>query len=1031
MANCSDCGTEIDGSLSLCEDCATANGAAEAPNRFILPDLRSDPHLESEEATFQDPGREESAEPTPREDSAGRAGVDRDLNAAELSKIARSRKFVIGLIGYPEAGKTWFLARLKYHYENGCPTSVEAGAGWRPFVGGRPYLPVDPAPENYSMVSRTDWTSDHLFVPAGSLSGEDRASRDKVPASAFYIIDIPGEAFRNAMKVRFRDVRAEKLLSAIQICHALIVLLPAEGMVKANSDPNLKTRRKRITRWEDTKNREVHTDAVGTVPADFDALPTLVARKDAQLAELQQLEARVLRGGRESRQARQACDVARLALESIEREIAELRAWRAAYDSLELDRFTGSILRLSTVLAVLRTDPEDSSSVEKLLNASNSEFAQMADGVSLSKAPLLYVAMSKADTLLSGEELAGREPPDATPEHSLRKARRGLVDGIRNYFAWYKFDFLTAFKGQNDGAESDEIDYELPHYGIDAVIEWIGWARRYAEATGLAGSRRGWRLVLGRLTRWRRMEVELARSGAGARPSDNRLPSWLGHYFGVLTRISTPVILALLGGAVLFAAVLLLWIFDPAVYYGYGEDGAIAIQPRPRYPIELARMAKENDRLASGFESRGVGPWSAVPSTDQMFAVASPQIRYELNVLLRKLATLPTDAPLDKAEGQQLLDELGLIDGEMGRSNAWGRRSVIAFHRGWLYQRMERWPEAASAFQDAREQVLAAHAVGAIQVSRQLGVRAAADHGIGYAYLRAGEPMKAEQYLADAVWLAEDNKPLLQRRGDFAAFYAFDPYKTPASFSLGGAWSDLAAARIRVQATLGPTQQNEQALRDLLGSNRGRTADLANQPELATNLLIAGSRLGVSLDQLKEVGPEAADGSGRSDLEGAARDALRASGDTAGGNNPCEKDDVWCVTGRWRQDFTKGDAAAIRRERASLTDFTPGALQYLDEWRNEVLLTERRRSSSERRGIIAGYGDMYQGIGKLGRWIDNAGGLALSFVWLVLIVGPLTWTVSLIWHARRTYRQLHRPRHYEDRRRSGDIQVPVAARDLD
>lgn len=101
-----------------------------------------------------------------------------------------------------------------------------------------------------------------------------------------------------------------------------------------------------------------------------------------------------------------------------------------------------------------------------------------------------YVALTKADTIFKPDALVEQliGPDDCAafaqvlldPREAVLEHRPTLVGKLDQRFDLYKFDFAAAFEGH--GANK-LIDYDEPHKGIWAVIDWIAWCRGLGALT--------------------------------------------------------------------------------------------------------------------------------------------------------------------------------------------------------------------------------------------------------------------------------------------------------------------------------------------------------------------------------------------------------------------------------------------------------------------------------------------------------------------------------------------------------------------
>lgn len=147
-----------------------------------------------------------------------------DTMLKRLAARPREVKLVL-LLGYPTAGKTWFLQRLKWIHTNKKLS----------FKNRKVVLPK-PVWEGHS-VERTDYTGTHLFdmQPIDWRNEPD----PKRPRRTFLIADLPGELFDrtqiagDSVHVYERD----EVTSLLEIADALIMMLPAEEVLSRSVEP--------------------------------------------------------------------------------------------------------------------------------------------------------------------------------------------------------------------------------------------------------------------------------------------------------------------------------------------------------------------------------------------------------------------------------------------------------------------------------------------------------------------------------------------------------------------------------------------------------------------------------------------------------------------------------------------------------------------------------------------------------------------------------------------------------------------------
>ena len=128
---------------------------------------------------------------------------DPEMSAARIQELIDKNANVVGLLGFPGAGKTWFLNRLKYELFTSRNDRHEA---------------IPPHAAQWDSVGRTNGVSEHFF----------RSDAYGTPSS-FYVIDIPGERFISLAEGRF--LGRERELLALKACKALIIVVPADEVL--------------------------------------------------------------------------------------------------------------------------------------------------------------------------------------------------------------------------------------------------------------------------------------------------------------------------------------------------------------------------------------------------------------------------------------------------------------------------------------------------------------------------------------------------------------------------------------------------------------------------------------------------------------------------------------------------------------------------------------------------------------------------------------------------------------------------------
>lgn len=361
-----------------------------------------------------------------------------EITFARLEALSRSGRMVIGLLGFPTAGKTWFLNRLKDNWEQpGNTTNPPKAPG-----GAR--------------VGATQDVAEHVFLK---------------PGGGFYILDLPGERFEAAAQTGFRNDPI--LLAAINACGALAVILPADEALFSG---------RAASRYE----------AQGAGAAASDApLDEAVAAAKARLAEadkeLTRLRRRVKTDASETNIA--ALEAALAARDGAKAEHRELsarlmsdRGSGLAQAHQRLEAFIGGLGRVSGLLSL-----QASGAASGPLGPDEVDRHVMSDAFRPFPKPVC-IALSKADCLLDEKGLAAeltaespvdrvwRDGFDRDPLATIHHFRPTLARQFERWFRWVKFDFLTAFGGHRGG---ELINYDLESYGVNGIVEWMDWIARH------------------------------------------------------------------------------------------------------------------------------------------------------------------------------------------------------------------------------------------------------------------------------------------------------------------------------------------------------------------------------------------------------------------------------------------------------------------------------------------------------------------------------------------------------------------------
>ncbi|MBX7250275.1 MAG: 50S ribosome-binding GTPase, partial [Caulobacteraceae bacterium] len=367
---------------------------------------------------------------------------DGDVKSSTLRSMRENGDFVVALLGYPTAGKTWFLNRLKK------------------FCVGDRYSVVPPPARPGQMVNGTDHIEDHYFANTGGK---------------FVVIDIPGERFERAVQNRFAT--EPRLLEVVQTCQALIVVLPTDEVLLSG----------RAAARVGAPSREEIKPEADALRRALPAQDAAVKRARAALTRAQK-EAALSRGDPAMKKAAQAAQKKLDALEAeLDRSLQRQSLLEMADAGLRLETFIEGIGSLAAIASML----DSGKSPRELARIGHREIAAhfvSPEFKAWRAAKPVFGALTKADLALAMDDatraLVDETDPrevdlmvhfDRDPLETIRHFRPELANQFQEWFGWSKFDFVTAFGG-HDG--SRVIQYEgRDHHGVWAVIDWILWAK--------------------------------------------------------------------------------------------------------------------------------------------------------------------------------------------------------------------------------------------------------------------------------------------------------------------------------------------------------------------------------------------------------------------------------------------------------------------------------------------------------------------------------------------------------------------------
>jgi hypothetical protein len=366
---------------------------------------------------------------------------DGDVKSSTLKALRDNGDFAVALLGYPTAGKTWFLNRLKK------------------FCVGDSYSVTPPPARPGQVVNGTDHIEDHYFA---NTDGK------------FVVIDIPGERFERAVMNRFAT--EPRLLEVVQTCRAVIVVLPTDEVLFSG-------RAAAVVGAPSREEIKPEADAL------YRAIPNqaAVVKRARTAAAKAQNEARA---DKTNAELKKAATAAQKKLEGLEAELdrsqQRLSMLEMADAGLRLETFIEGIGSLAAIASMLDAG-KSPTEVAGLDHRAIAAHIVTPEFRAWSQSKPVFGALTKADLLLSIDdatrslideddevEVEFMQNFDRDPLATVRHFRPELANQFQAWFGWSKFDFVTAFGG-HDG--SRVIQYEgRAHHGVWAVIEWIWWA---------------------------------------------------------------------------------------------------------------------------------------------------------------------------------------------------------------------------------------------------------------------------------------------------------------------------------------------------------------------------------------------------------------------------------------------------------------------------------------------------------------------------------------------------------------------------
>lgn len=399
----------------------------------------------------EDSVAEEASSPedsAPAQETNAHASDDAALNSesltlADLQRLRDSDRPVIVLLGFPTAGKTWFLNRLKDHM------------GRQGFTHGKK------AP-NRTVVEVTNTFTAHRF---------QGGQHDYV------LIDIPGERFLEAVKNNFLGVGEEdKILRHIlHTGRAFLVLFPADEVLLGRAA----IRRLRKAPPSGGEGASAAEQLGDQMVREWERLDETLAKLSAATARSRKA---TKKGGAPSRALKG--EIARLKRErtNLVDVLSDDMIKRIAENEASLEEFIDGIGHVSKLISLMRVRGAD---LPPTTNASDIDDHKASPDYRQPTAPM-FVVLAKADVLedkTSGVltrtvKSLGFTPAQRAvlasfgkdPAHTIATFRARMAPALNLWFEKPRIEFASAFRGHRAGKV---INYDLPHKGIEDIVDWV------------------------------------------------------------------------------------------------------------------------------------------------------------------------------------------------------------------------------------------------------------------------------------------------------------------------------------------------------------------------------------------------------------------------------------------------------------------------------------------------------------------------------------------------------------------------------
>lgn len=383
----------------------------------------------------------------------------RELDVETLRRIRESGVFTVVLLGFPTAGKTWFLNRLKYELQEG---------------------------DAYACYPRR--------APPGDVENTTlfTAHRFRKGVHDFYVIDIPGERFQRAVEGSFLGEANTLMRHVIHTGKAFLTLLPADETLLSELAHDVLWRR----------------DAAGEpAPVDLANLPPAQALIDrVDVLKRLVLQARKAAEGGDAKAQAKLKTLVRERKQLLEGGV-EQALHRLSAKHEELSEYISGVGLMAQLMVVMdeRGGPDLDPSIDAY-----AMFDRSRDADRKKPTKPMFIVLSKSDDLthrsdavqlpirrlLQGHPQAAhllrilrREPQKADAFAMLSALRPGVARQIDEWFALASFQFATAFEGVARGSKT--INYRLDHVGVTELIRALLRLKEHTE------KRRAWDGVAG------------------------------------------------------------------------------------------------------------------------------------------------------------------------------------------------------------------------------------------------------------------------------------------------------------------------------------------------------------------------------------------------------------------------------------------------------------------------------------------------------------------------------------------------------